>query len=76
MTEKNVIIGYNRSLVRRFLLEKDIFKALVTADEWTRLSASTEIVERYTPYPSAENSFYLLVLQSSCGDEQCVPPVQ
>jgi hypothetical protein len=74
MTENNVIMGYNRALVKRFLIEKDIDKALVTADDWTRLSTSTEIMERYTPYPSEDGSFYLLELNPFCGDDQCVAP--
>lgn len=74
LTENNVIIGYNNALVKRFLLEKDITKALVTADEWDRLSVSTEILERYASFPSKEGSFYLLELDLSCSDDQCVAP--
>lgn len=74
MTEDNVIMGYNPALVKRFLIERDIYKALVTADDWSRLSASTEIHKRYTPYPSGDGTIYLLELQPSCGDDQCVAP--
>ena len=76
MTENNVIMGYSRALVKKFLIEKDITMALVSADDWSRLSTSVEILERYTPYPSNEGTFYLLKLQPACEDDQCVAPVQ
>ncbi|MBM3136812.1 MAG: hypothetical protein FJZ98_01345 [Chloroflexi bacterium] len=72
--ENNVTIGYNYPLVKRFLLEKNIFKALVTADDWARLSSSTDILERYTPFPSREMNFYLLELNPACIDDQCIAP--
>lgn len=76
ITEKNVIMGYSNALVKRFLIDKDIHRALITADDWSRLSASAEILERYIPFPSSEGSFYLLELDLSCGDDQCLPSGQ
>ncbi len=74
ITDNNVIIGYSDPSMEKLLVQKDINFALVTADDWQTLSTDAEILQRYSPIPTTEGSFYLLEFNEFCSDNQCVLP--
>lgn len=60
INENNVIMGYSRANTEKFLSERDISMALVTADDWQVLSANNLIKKQYSVIGSAAQDFYLL----------------